>query len=87
MAFLFAALRGLQGRRARIRLGLVARGEPGRAGSYPHPAAADVVRLRKWVLIIVGVVLVTALIPDDPTSPGARHGVWSHRFLGMVRGL
>ena len=71
-----------------MRIGLrVGQGDLQGAENALHRPAAGVNRVRKWVLIIVGVVLVTALIPDDPTSPGARHGVWSHRFLGMVRGL
>lgn len=87
MGLLFAALRGIQGRRTRSRLALTSRGTIGSTENHPHPAIAAMTRLRKWLMIVLGVVLVTALIPDDTTSPGARHGVWSHRLLGMVRGL
>lgn len=48
-------------------------------------------RRHKWTLIGLGIAFYTVAaalpLPEDLVSPGARHGVWSHRILGIVRGL
>ncbi|MGY2373724.1 hypothetical protein ACW9IB_04390 [Pseudomonas sp. SDO524_S393] len=53
--------------------------------------ASLLIKQHKWLLILLGVafysVAMTVSFPEFRLSLGTRHGVWSHKLLGLVRGL